>query len=266
MKKLKPHLYTLIGKCLGASSTSLRRYLIVCTGRDGSTLLAAILSASGANFGMPEKRDWNPRAGAYESWTAAKAYAHYNRFIDLNEAGYLSRWVRLKRRYHRLWAKVLLKYHLSRASFTKIGAAHRFPQLVRLLGYQPVIVLLYRDYKNQFASAFVRKPYSYSELADKYFNTMATGLISLSIYGGCILRYEEIIDPSATDWAARLGQVCDIAPEQLLSARSRLLKDEGKREEANSHILADPRLDALLIQLEDLRLHHHDASRLGERA
>lgn len=242
------------------------RFLIVCTGRDGSTLLSAILAAAGANFGEPEKRDWDPRGGAYESWAAARASAHYNRFIDLNEDSFLSRWMRLKRRYHRLWAKTLAKRYFSRVHFAKIGAAHRFPQLVRLVGFRPVIVLLYRDYHTQFASAFVRKPFSYGELADKYFSTLATGLISLSLYGGCILRYEEVIDPSARDWADRLGGACRIAPKRLLDARAAILKRGGAVEESNAYVMDDARLDALVARLDELTPQRHVAGRLGERA
>ncbi|MEW5786237.1 MAG: hypothetical protein AB1899_00145 [Pseudomonadota bacterium] len=241
------------------------RFLIVCTGRDGSTLLSAILAAAGANFGEPEKQDWDPRAGAYESWTAARASAHYNRFIDLNEDSFLSRWMRLKRRYHRIWAKALAKRYFSRVHFAKIGAAHRFPQLVRLVGFRPVIVLLYRDYHTQFASAFVRKPFSYDELVDKYFSTLATGLISLSLYGGCILRYEEVIDPDARDWANRLGEACRIPPERLLQARAAILKRTGAVEEANPYVMDDARLDGLMARLDELRPLRHVAGRLGER-
>lgn len=241
------------------------RFLIVCTGRDGSTLLSAILAESGADFNARMTREWNPRAGAYESWTVAKATAHYDQFIDLNAKSFLSPLIRFRRRIHRLWAKYLMRRHLGKGCFTKIGSAHRLSQLVRIVGYHPVIILLYRDYRAQFGSAFVRKPFTYSELADKYFNTLATGLLSLSIYGGCVISYEELVDPESTDWAKRLGTTCHIDPAVLLQSRSRLLKVEGG-DGVGGYVMQDARLDALMEKLDLLRRMNHQPSRLGERS
>ena len=42
------------------------RFLIVGTGRCGSSLLSAILARAGANFDMPLRAEWDRRSGEYE--------------------------------------------------------------------------------------------------------------------------------------------------------------------------------------------------------
>ncbi len=242
------------------------RYLIMCTGRDGSTLLSALLSKSGADFGIKQIDSWNPRAGAYESWNFGKAGAHYNLFVELNPASHLSRIVKIKRRIHRIIAKFRAKRHLQHAIYSKIGTTFRLPHLTRLLGYQPKIILLYRDYKSQFASAYVRTPQNYSALSDHYFNALSTGMLCLSIYGGCVISHKEIMDANSTKWADALSDLTGINKESLIKSRTELLNkntDPDQKQEIN--IPEDPRLTLLMQDLSNICNTIVDGSSLGNR-
>ena len=61
------------------------RYLLVGAGRSGSSLLAAILVDSGANFNMLPVQDWNAGGGAYAG--GAGAGAGDERFRRLRAGG-----------------------------------------------------------------------------------------------------------------------------------------------------------------------------------
>ena len=51
-----------------------RKFLIVGTGRCGSTLLSAIIAKSGGSFGLPALEDWDRRGGALEHPCILSAY------------------------------------------------------------------------------------------------------------------------------------------------------------------------------------------------
>ena len=56
-----------------------RRFIIVGTGRSGSSLLAAILAGAGADFAMPSKQQWGRDGGGFEHPDFVRAYNWYER-------------------------------------------------------------------------------------------------------------------------------------------------------------------------------------------
>ncbi|MCX7915829.1 MAG: hypothetical protein N3A53_05955, partial [Verrucomicrobiae bacterium] len=132
-----------------------RRYFILGTGRNGSSLFSAILAASGANFGMTPTGTWDPRTGAYEHPALGRGAACYRLSERLRDASHVSRWVMWRRKWLRAKAKIHLRRALHEAEYLKTGDA-RVPMLARQLGFTPCILLLFRNYREQFASAYLR--------------------------------------------------------------------------------------------------------------
>ena len=55
------------------------RFIMVTTGRSGSSLLAAIIADAGGNFGFPSEDEWDPAAGAMEHPVAQEASRLFRR-------------------------------------------------------------------------------------------------------------------------------------------------------------------------------------------
>ena len=55
------------------------RFIMVTTGRSGSSLLAAIIADAGGKFGFPSKDKWDPESGAMEHPLAQQASLLFRR-------------------------------------------------------------------------------------------------------------------------------------------------------------------------------------------
>ncbi len=62
------------------------RFIMVTTGRSGSSLLAAIIADAGGNFGFPPEDEWDPESGAMEHPLAQQASHLFRRAYYLRRA------------------------------------------------------------------------------------------------------------------------------------------------------------------------------------
>lgn len=239
-----------------------RRFFILGTGRNGSSLFSAILAACGANFGMPATADWNPRSGAYEHPALGRGAACYRLSEQLRDASHVYPWVMWRRKWLRARAKMNLRRALRQAEYLKTGDS-RVPMLARQLGYTPCVMLLFRNYREQFASAYLRHGTSYAELRHYYLNVNQSALVALGIYGGTVIHYADIIDLTQTNWATILGKITGISADRLLEQRARLVKT-GPVTPSHSQI-DDPELNELDAKLRSLCGQIFTPSRLAER-
>ncbi len=238
------------------------RCFLLSTGRCGSSLLAAILTEAGADFGERYTGQWNARTGAFESFAIGRATANYRRSLELRRDSHLSKWRMWHRKWYRGLSQVYLRRALRLAPFAKCGDS-AIPLLARKLGYRPSVIVLYRHYIDQTFSAHLRHGTDYLELIDQYFSRNATALMTVQVYGGCIVSYEEITDPGETAWATALARATGLEAERILASREKIIRPHPP--EAPRRVPPDPRADALLVQLAGFKGRYIEADRLAQR-
>lgn len=218
------------------------KIFIITPGRAGSTLFCSILAHCGADFGMPLTEEWDRRAGAYEHIEGYRASSHAKRALELKQNSKMSRWVMLKRKYHRKMTKINLAGVLNKADYCKNSDAD-LVRWARGLGYQPSVLLLYRSFDRYSVSNYLRTGGSYAKLVDHYANSIETGLLAMTTFGGCVVDFDQVLDPTQTQWAQRVGQLTGLEPDGLLKYRNGIVKPTSQKQ--NTIPLQDPRIDAI---------------------
>ncbi|MCS7049924.1 MAG: hypothetical protein NZ483_11620, partial [Verrucomicrobiae bacterium] len=205
---------------------------------------------------------WDPRTGAYEHPALGRGAACYRLSERLRDASHVSRWVMWRRKWLRAKAKIHLRRALHEAEYLKTGDA-RVPMLARQLGFTPCILLLFRNYREQFASAYLRHGSSVRELRQYYLDVNQSALLALSIYGGTVIHYADMVDCTKSEWARAVSEVTGLPADRLLEKRAELVKPQAPR--GTSSLIEDRDLDALDIHLRSLCGQIFVASRLAER-
>ncbi len=202
------------------------RYFILCTGRSGSTLLAAILADCGAEFGMPNPDDWDRAGGDLEHPLVSRCSLLFRR------AGYIQGGKRYFLLYkymidnYRSRGKKLLRRALAEARFVKAMNVDLWLWHVPKFGYQPRMIVSYRAFGETARSYFVRTGIRLPEFADYYRRTYGNALLMMDVFGGCAVSWEELADPAETGWADALSQATGFDRDALLASRARRLKPE----------------------------------------
>ncbi len=200
------------------------KYLIIGTGRCGTSLLSAILSDAGANFGMDNPEGWRRVAGAYEHddvQQACIAFKTARKFAAISDMWW---GFRKLRRLHMHRAKTALKRLFSKADYAKSMDLGRLVHTVFKLDHTPRIILIYRNFENVAMSSYLAFGWSHAETEAHYLETYRTGLTALHVFGGCVIGYDEIMDPSESAWAESLSEATGLPRDKLLSARNSRLK------------------------------------------
>lgn len=196
------------------------RYLIVGTGRSGSSLLAAVLAHAGADFGMADREEWSRRGGAYEHPLLISAYRWYRRSKRLQETFIphpVSEYCLNRAK------KDILK--LSReAHYAKYPPATQIVHLFKSVSLYPVVIVSYRSFESYAASSFLRHGLTMQDLADKYVDIHRTTLLELHLCGGCVVDYGDIIDKSQVQWAHTLANLTGIDADKLLASRDEVVQ------------------------------------------
>jgi len=196
-----------------------QRFIIVTVGRTGSSLLGSILSDAGADFGISKMDNWDPRGGAYEYpglGAIVRQFEYMNEISVHRPKGLLDR---IKWTMARHKAKTDLKKLLPKVKYLK-GDLEHLVHWSALLGYQPTVIVSYRRFGKILQSLGHLHPQLPSYQAEKYDKSLRNGLALTSIFGGCLIDYEELVDPLEKDWAGALSQATGIDKEALLTARA----------------------------------------------
>lgn len=200
------------------------KYLLVGTGRCGSSVLSAILADSGAEFGMGSVKSWKRSAGAYEHpklQTAGKEFAISRKFAEKADCWWLHRKFR---RLHMSNAKRALRGLLSQADYLKSMDLVWLTHTIFKLDYNPKIILVYRDFANVARSAYLSFSWGYKESEQYYMDVYRTALIQLQIFGGCAIEYDDLMNPAETQWSEVLSGVTGIEGSRLLESRNNRVK------------------------------------------
>lgn len=203
------------------------RFFIVTPGRTGSSLLAAVLAQAGADFAMPVPMLWDPSSGVLELPAFQRALVAYEKAHRLSggDARPVApwtawQWAALRRRGRRR-----LDEALAQAGYLKAVNADLALQSAVRLGYAPRIVLSTRRPEAFVASAAAHSRHVTPDaLLSLYRRTMRNGLASLSLYGGCVVSFDDLTDPDADAWAHALALLTGLEAHRLLAARERIMR------------------------------------------
>lgn len=221
--------------------------LIVGPGRTGSTLLAAILSDVGANFGLDGIESWDPADGAYEHPLAHAAYRDHQRSRRLGASLVPDRLGRrpFARRRDRSLGRLL-----SQVDFVKSSTLVWLVPRIARLGYRPTILVSFRDFDGYARSRHRRFGLSAWELVEHYRDVYLTALLQLEIFGGGVVDHAALVDPGAVRWADPLAELAGVEPSRLLERRAARLAPTERRAPAGSAIPA-PLLETWVSPVEE---------------
>lgn len=212
-----------------------KRYFILTMGRSGSSLLSRILTDAGADFAGKSAVDWTPLAGAFESnktdktaFLFSQAHHFYNNF---RHALLYKCWHKKIATYKRNSARRRLRAQLAQSHFFKqTENLHFAVRPAADLGYWPTIILNYRDFRGWLGSLYPGSKYDTIEsLTTRYCSILRNSLALLDLFGGCVVSYDELMDPNETRWAEALGAVTQISPDALLESRKERHKSSGTK-------------------------------------
>jgi hypothetical protein len=206
-----------------------RRFFIVSTGRSGSTLLAAVLADAGAEFGLPVPTRWDRRTGDMEHQrltTAAHLLMKAHRIAREKPHG-LRRW---RWTLLRSLAKRKLRSTLRRVDFVKVDGAHELVRPAFKLGYFPSVIISYRRFEDYAVSlGLTHANATIASLEQNYRSTLRSGLWLLNTFGGCVVSYEQLVDPAERSWAEPLASVTGIPAGRLIAARDARIEAPSAR-------------------------------------
>ncbi|NWH09361.1 MAG: hypothetical protein HXY22_12085 [Alphaproteobacteria bacterium] len=200
-----------------------KRYMVVTTGRTGSTFLCATLGSAGANFGMTVPKDWDPNTGDIEHEDVKKAgilLGEAHRISPTLPGNYVTRVIW---RAYQKWGWQALDRALSQAEYVKGSVLMVQPAVY--YGYTPSIILNYRRLETQIASQLVRSKYETADfLTGNYIRVMRNGLAAVRIFGGCVVSFEEMQDPAENGWINALAGVTGLDAGRMSAFRDGALK------------------------------------------
>lgn len=203
----------------------MNRYFIVTLGRSGSSLLGAVLADAGADFGVATPAAWDPRSGQMEAAAIKQAAHHYRRAYDIGEGRkfVLSPALETKIRLRR--ARRHLRRALQESRFLKIGDLDLVVQPSFKLGYQPRVILSYRQLELNLPSLLVGRTHvGPDQLAREYIRVYRQGLMLLHTFGGCTVEFNELQDMTRSEWADALAHTTGLDRQALLDSRERRLR------------------------------------------
>src|SRR5258705_8868886 len=167
-----------------------QRYLIIGSGRSGSSLLSAILADAGADFGMAGVASWDSsKGGAYEHPKLHAAYRWYSRANKIAKSMWPD-W--LGRRFCQRQTERNLHDALRSVTFAKCPSTTWLMHIIKQIGYKPVLIVSYRSFSEYAASIYLKNGRSMKAIKGAYIDVHETMLLQLSIFGGFAIEYAEL--------------------------------------------------------------------------
>lgn len=194
------------------------RYLIVGTGRTGSSLLASILAEAGADFGDVGRDEWSRDEGAFEHPALQRAcrWNARDRFLQRVQIPLVSRLATVARNRMRRDAERAFE----EAKFGKTTDLVRLVQpLARHTEYEPRVIVSYRRFDEYALSRYKKSGLPFQKMKEVYLRANGTALAQLEVFGGCTVGYWELVDETETEWATAIGELTGLPATDLLPIR-----------------------------------------------
>jgi hypothetical protein len=121
-----------------------------------------------------------------------------------------------------------LAHALAAGHFLKAGNADLTLQPALKMGFRPRVILSYRRLEPIVASFLMRSSYATVDMIlNTYLRSMRNGLAAVSLFGGCVISFEELQSLSDIAWVRPLATLCGLDPKRILAARNRLTRPVG---------------------------------------
>ncbi|NEN22962.1 hypothetical protein G3O08_05545 [Cryomorpha ignava] len=216
-------------------------FIVVGSPRTGTSLMCAVLSDAGADFGVSSE-SWNRTGGAFEHPILVGSYKYLKRIVFLkkfSDTAVRKIEKKLSKNIHDLFEQV---------SFAKFPPlSHMLPYYIKKEGYDVTVILAYRRFEDFALSMLIKNPSSVKKLKEDYIDMYQTGLILLNIHGGCAISYDEIINESETQWIDALAAATHLDRDKIADAR--FTRNRKKIEGENKFYLHDPQCDSIYAEL-----------------
>jgi len=231
---------------LNALGNRKEKFLIVGTGRNGSSLLCAILANAGADFGVPVREEWDRAKGAFEHPAVHAAYKWYTRADKIKKSLVPERfgYAYCLRKCDALSEKLFKE-----ADFVKSSRLIRLVErMIHAPGRDIRIVGIYRNFSDYLMSRYKKFGGSFDRWREEWLDVNATLLMQSKIYPGVLISYEELLDPGADRWAKNLSLLTGLEEKTLLTKRNRIV-DKSLSQRPLDNTFEDDETQALYRKL-----------------
>ena len=201
-------------------------FCIVSTGQSGSSLLAAILAKSGANFSMPVIEKWNPTKGSMEHPFSHESYKQLSRLKKI-KSSIIPRKLIVPFLYKKFNEKVNLLGELNYIKSSTL--VWLVPHLAHRKN-KPKVIIIFREFQQQAQSKHKKFGTDYLELKKEYVNIYATTLLQLQQFGGVVIGYKDLLNINEIEWATAVEKLTGIKKEKLLKNRASLLSPKIRKQ------------------------------------
>ena len=120
--------------------------------------------------------------------------------------------------------------------------------------FWPRIIVSYRPFDEYARSRYIRYGFSMADVIDIYKNVYSTAAIQLSVFGGCAINYDDIVDPDQTAWADALAQLTGLERDALLASREQYIREPTPKNPPLFDLMAlDASMAAIYTGFEGIR-------------
>lgn len=204
----------------------LKRFLIISTGRSGSSLLSSIISHSGGEFNLPDNPlKWNPIDGAFEHPLLHRAYAFHhktNKFRASLTPNIVSKILFNRRKLRSL------RLACENARFLKSSKLVWLVHDIEKIGFLPYVIVIYRDFDSYAISRYKKFGWSYQRIESEYLNVYKTAILQQKIYGGCFINYYDLLCDTKNGWAEKIATHTNLRIKELLNSRKKIVAKRPK--------------------------------------
>lgn len=199
------------------------KYLLVGTGRNGSSLLATILQQAGMDFGLPETTDWDKSSGALEHPLLHAAYKWHSRAEKIRDSVIPSV---AGKSYCQNKRDQCLQKLFSQADIGKSSQAVWLAQPAQQCNSDVTIIGLYRNFSDYVISRYKKFGRSLKHWRDVWLAVNEQIILEKEAYGGAIVGFDELITFEKEGWADRLAAELSVQSSDILNARNELVARE----------------------------------------
>jgi hypothetical protein len=199
-----------------------RRFIIITTGRTGSSLLSAILADAGADFAMDVPKRWDPSEGKMEHPDAIHACRWFRAADKISTVKPHAAIGRYRWTFFNSLGKLWLRSALSKAKFLKAVDGHLLVRAAVKLDFFPSVILSYRRFEEcAISSSMMVSNTNLCTLVERYKRVNTNGLLLLNTFGGCAVSYEQLVDLNDRSWIYSLASLTNLPADKLIAARDR---------------------------------------------
>lgn len=216
-------------------------FIVVGSPRTGTSLMCAVLSDAGADFGVSSE-SWNRTGGAFEHPLLVSSYKYLKRIVFFKKFSD-SMVKRIEKKLSKNIQELFEQVDI--AKFPPLS--HMLPYYIKKEGYDVTVILAYRRFEDFALSMLIKNPSTVKKLKDDYIDMYQTGLVLLNIHGGCAISYDEITNESETQWIDALASATNFDRDKIAEAREN--RNRKKIEGVNKFNLQDPQCDSIYSEL-----------------